>query len=239
MPKRSYSAIRKRAISRAGFKRTRALVRPFLIRNRSQMMRIGRGWASRTLNTHRFTRYAANTSIVDVTAPGTSNNHVFTLDKIVNASEFQSLFDQYRIDKVVVTYRLITNPDSSNILNTAGAFPQPTNWFPSVWSIVDYDDNSSMNINEMKERIGVKHRILKPDRPLKYVVRPKVLVQTYRTAVSAGYAPKSLFVDMTNIDIPHYGLKTTIDTGGLTTGAQQPFRIQQEFKYFFTCKNVR
>lgn len=198
-----------------------------------------RSWASRSLNTHKFTRYAAGTSVFDVTTVELSNNHIFTLASVVNSSEFAQLFDQFRIDKVVVTYRLITNPDSSNILNTAGAFPQASNWYPTVWSCVDYDDSSALNISEMKERIGVKNRVLKPNQKMTFVVRPKVLVQTYRTAVSTGYAPKSMFVDMSTNDIPHYGLKTVIDMGGQNPIDTIPFKVIQEFKYYFTCQNVR
>lgn len=199
-----------------------------------------RSWAARSLNLHRFSRYAVGTSVLSVgdgVQTGFSNNHVFTLASVVNATEFGQLFDLYRIDKVIVTYRLVNNPDANNYL--ASASTAQANWYPTVWSIPDYDDNANENISEMKERIGVKNRVLFPNRKMVFVVRPKVLVQTYRTAVSTGYAPKTLFVDMATQDIPHYGLKTTIDFAGTPPTAAQQYKILQEFQYFFTCKNVR
>lgn len=209
---------------------------------RSRTVRFRRAWATRSLNTHRFSRYANTSpsvvSIGDGTITQFNNNHTFTLGSLVNASEFQQLFDQYRIDKVIVTYQLITNPDANNYTNSAALVNQ-SNWYPTVWYCPDYDDSAATNISEMKERIGVKNRILYPNRKLYFVVRPKVLVQTYRTAVSTGYAPKSLFIDMTNMDIPHYGLKTVIDFAGIAPASAQKYQILQEFKYFFTCKNVR
>jgi hypothetical protein len=90
------------------------------------------------------------------------------------------LFDQYKINKVVVTYQLVNNPDANNYLNDS-SFNQ-SNFYPTVWSIVDYDDRADLNLSEMKERIGVRNRILKPNQRLAFVVRPKFLVQTYRTA---------------------------------------------------------
>jgi len=233
MAKRKFSQIRRKVFRRA--KRAKASgssMVPYVAPTRS--------WASRSLNTHQFTRYALGTSVVplgDGSATFFSNNHVFALANVVNAVEFGSLFDQFKINKVIVTYQLLTNPDANNNLNTTVS--NSTNWYPTVWSIIDYDDSASLNISEMKERIGVKNRILKPNQKLTFVVRPKVLVQTYRTAVTTGYAPKSLFVDMSTQDIPHYGLKTTIDFAGIPPSLTNQYKVLQEFKYFFTCKNVR
>lgn len=236
-PKRArnvFLRVRGRDIKRARSMLTSSVASSRRVRNR--------GWASRSLNTHRFTRYANTSpsvvSIGDGTITQFNNNHVFTLGAVVNATEFQQLFDQYRIDKVVVTYQLVNNPDANNSLNSLTLVNQ-SNWYPTVWSVADYDDNAATNISEMKERIGVKNRILKPNQKMKFVVKPKVLVQTYRTAVSSGYAPKSLFVDMTNQDVPHYGLKTVIDFAGIPPASSQQYKILQEFKYYFTCKNVR
>lgn len=212
------------------------------LRRGGKTLVVKRNWAASSLNTHRFTRYAnANPSVVSIgdgIITQFSNNHTFTLGAVVNATEFGQLFDQYRIDKVVVTYQLVNNPDANNYLNS-GSLVNASNFYPTVWSIADYDDNASMNISEMKERIGVKNRILMPNKKMKFVVTPKVLVQTYRTALTTGYAPRSLFIDMTNQDIPHYGLKTVIDFAGIAPATAQQYKIVQEFKYFFTCTNVR
>lgn len=222
--------------------RTDIRTRARALRMRAGRMQTKRSWASRSLNTHRFTRYAGATASIVALGNGVldqfPNNHVFTLQSVVNAVEFQSLFDQYKIDKVVVTYQMVNNPDANNYLNAPATVNQ-SNWYPTVWSCNDYDDNTSLNISEMKERIGVRNRILKPNQKMKFVVRPKVLVQTYRTAVTTGYAPKSLYIDMSTQDVPHYGLKTVIDFAGIPPVAAQQYKIIQEFKYFFTCKNVR
>lgn len=236
MPARSFKTRARRAarMGRTGYAN---VVRRAAARG---VVRMNRTRASASLNVHKFSRYALGTSVLsmgDGVQTGFSNNHVFTLSSLVNATEFGQLFDLFRIDKVIVTYRLINNPDANNYLNSATT--AAANWYPTVWSINDYDDNAPENISEMKERIGVKNRILYPNKKMKFVVRPKVLVQTYRTALTTGYAPKSLFVDMATQDIPHYGLKTTIDFAGVPPTAAQQYKIVQEFQYFFTCKNVR
>lgn len=222
-------------------KRVTKIKRSRKMRKATKVTRMSRSRASRSLNVHSFSRYAGDNtaSIVTISTLQLSNNHVFTFNQLINFAEFANLFDQYMITKVIVTYQLITNPDASNVLNLAGNNPTPTNWFPTVWSITDYDDNSSENISQLKERIGVRNRILMPNKKLKYVVRPKMLVQTYRTATTTGYAPRRMFVDMSATDIPHYGLKTCFDTGGQDPSDTYPFLVKQEFKYYFTCRNVR
>lgn len=211
------------------------------IKRMSQAMAVPRGWASRALNTHKFSRYAATSAYPNIAVAGTESsvNHVFALQDIVNADEFGNLFDQYLINKVIVTYQLLNNPNAANALNTLGNNPSGTNWYPTCWSIADYDDSTTTNIEEMKQRIGVKRQVMKPDKIMKFVVRPKVQVQVYKTALTTGYAPKSMYIDMSTRDVQHYGLKTVIDTNGLDPNDTYPFIIRQTRQYFFTCKNVR
>ena len=72
------------------------------------------------------------------------------------------------------------------------------------------------------------------------VIRPAILAQTYRTAVTTGYAPKfNTFIDMTNTDVPHYGLKYSVDFNGITAVAASLWQFRIDKQYFFTCKDVR
>lgn len=200
-----------------------------------------RGWATRSLNVHRFSRYAATDAYPNIAVSGTQSTivHVFALQDIVNSSEFTALFDQFYINKVVVTYQLLNNPNAANALNTAGNNPSPTNWYPTVWSIADYDDGNTTNVEEMKQRIGVRRQVMKPDKIMRFTVRPKVQVQLYKTALTTAYGAKRMWVDMSYPDTGHYGLKTVIDTNGLDPNDTYPFIIRQTRQYFFTCKNVR
>jgi len=199
-----------------------------------------RSRASRSLNTHSFSRYCPKSAFGNFTVTTSTYGlgWEFRLSDVVNYSEFTTLFDQFMLTKCVVTLRLVTNPDSAAVTNLVTPV-QITNWYPQVWYVPDYDDSGAETLDSIKERIGVKRRTLKPDSVVRIVIRPKILVQTYVTAIATGYAPKRMFVDCDQSTVPHYGLKTVIDCMGLDPSDTYPFVIAQERQYFFTLKNVR
>lgn len=236
MGKRKWTTYR--AVKR--FKKTGRSGPPGSKRSRTAMVTGGRPRASRSLNIHSFSRYCSKSSFPNITVNGLTGaiGWEFKISDVVNYAEFTNLFDQFILTKCIITLRLITNPDSASVTNLSAPV-QITNWFPNIWYVPDYDDSNAETLDSIKERIGVKCRTLKPDRALRIVIRPKCLVQTYVTALATGYAPKRMYVDCTQAAMPHYGLKTVVDSMGLDPNDTYPFVISQERQYFFTLKNVR
>lgn len=184
---------------------------------------------------YHYTRYmpAANISL---TSDGIPLDLAWQLNNLNGYTDFTTLYDQYKITKVVLKIMLTNNPDGGTQINTTTV--TGTNWYPKLWYIPDYDSGSSETLNSIRERQGVKCKILRPNSTFTIVIRPKVLVQTYRTAVTTGYGPKSMFLDITAPDVPHYGLKGVWDLQNIVP-AVAPFRVNIEQKFYFTCKNVR
>ena len=169
-----------------------------------------------------------------------SSGYAFTgsLDNVQGYTEFQNLYDQFKITGVLVTFQLINHPDVATNLNDGSTF-NSTNWFPKLWYITDSDDNTTPTLAGMRERQGVKVRILRPNQTVKMFLHPKVLVQTYRTSTSTGYAPKSMFLDMaTGYNVPHYALKYVVDANGQSPSASFPFTVRVEYKYYLAFKGV-
>ncbi|AUM61966.1 Rep [uncultured virus] len=241
MPSRSVSRGRKRrrSSSRGSGMYAMATSSRSVSRGTASGMRRARmrGSRVRSLNTHAFTRYGAAGTLL-CSGLQASNDFQFTFQNILGYTEFTPLCDRYMITKVVLTFQLVTNPDSSNSLNAA-AVTQPTNWFPKMWYIRDYDGGTAETIDTIKERVGVKCKILQPNKIFKVVIKPRVLVQTYRTSTTTGYAPKRLFLDISAVDIPHYGLKTVIDTNNNDPIDAYPFVVRFEQKFYFTIKDIR
>jgi len=140
-----------------------------------------------------------------------------------------------------MTFQLVNNPSATGSLNNVvpGSY-NLANYYPKMWYIADHDDSTAESIGTMKERVGVKCRILQPNKTIKIVVKPAVAAMVYKTSTVTGYGPKwGQWIDMTHYTVPHYGLKVAFDTNALDPTDTQPFRVRVEKKYYFTCKDVR
>jgi len=165
----------------------------------------------------------------------------FMLADALSYTEFTTLFDEYMIKQVDFKIQMITNPDATWDVNnsTAGSRDNITNWFPKFWYIRDYDGGGSDTLLQLKERVGVKFFVMRPNKEYTIKIKPKVLVQTYKTLTAAGYGPRRMFVDCANADIPHYGLNACIDCLGLNPADATGFRFRIEYKFHLAFRGVR
>ena len=192
-----------------------------------------------SLNTHRYSRWT-EPATKDFISQGEALDFEFKFENIINYTEFQSLYDTFKIDYVVVTFQLINNPDSFLYPTGTTNNQNLTNYFPKLWYLRDYDGGSSDTLTEIKERQGVRYFVMRPNRTYTVKLKPAVAVQTYRTATTTGYGPKRMALDFANgTNVPHYGLHTVFDTLGYNPVDTQAWKIRWEVKYYFTCKDVR
>lgn len=163
---------------------------------------------------------------------------------MIQAVDFTSLFDMYRITKVTYKFQLINNPDAIQVLGATqnsinGTQITSTNTYPKMWYVMDYDGGSTETLNSIRERQGVKCRILRPNKEIKISFTPRCRVLTYKTVGAEGYAPKNIKIDMNDTDVPHYGLAVVFDTNGLDPLDTYPFKVAVERKLTFQCYGVR
>lgn len=199
-------------------------------------------------NMHHFSRY---TNDVRQNCTGTTFPFAigYKFEDLKGYTDFTGLYDRYMITCVVHKFRLVSNPDATWKLNNptvdsnvngATTYVNSTNWYPKLWLCPDYDDAVAEAIDSLQERAKTKCIILRPNQHYKHVVRPAVTVQTYRTALSAGYAPKwNQWIDAAQTDVPHYGLKCVIDTSAQDPVDTQPFILEYTTKVYFKMKDVR
>lgn len=203
------------------------------VRRRGRLSRV------RAQGTHSFSRHCAPLE-VSLNGLFIARMYTVTFQDMIQASDFTSLFDMYRITKITFKFQLINNPDASLVLNSgAGNVPNPTNWYPKMWYIPDYDGGTTETLNSIRERQGVKCRVLRPDKEYKVSFTPKCRVLTYKTDTTEGYAPRNIKVDMSDVDVPHFGLAIVFDTNGVDPNDTYPFRINVERKITFQCFGVR
>lgn len=170
-----------------------------------------------------------------------SRQYSIAFNDMIQASDFTALFDMYRITKVTFKFQLINVPEANLITNTAVGQPVQniTNWYPKMWYVMDYDGGSTETLNSIRERQGVKCRILRPNKEIKVSFTPRCRVLTYKTVDTEGFAPKNIKIDMNDTDVPHYGMAVVFDTNGLDPNDSYPFKIAVERKITFRCYGVR
>jgi len=190
----------------------------------------------RVQGTHTFSRRKLMDTIT-VTDVIESDNLIYTFDQLVGYTEFSALFENYRITKIKVTFQLINNPDAR--FTPGAAVDQVANWYPKIWYTVDHDGGSDETLTTMKERQGIRCRILKPSNTITVSFTPMCRTLTYKTATTEGFAPKNIKLDMADVNVPHYGLLYLIDTNGINPNDTYPFKVAMETQMFFTCSGVR
>lgn len=190
-----------------------------------------------SINEHSFVRWS-QTSNNTITNANQCYSAEFKLSDVVNVTDFSTLYDRYMITRVDVEFQLLSNPDSATSVNTTTA--AGTNFYPRLWYYTDHDDAATpANLNEVKQVSRARNAVMEPNKVITVTVKPAILNQTYRTVATTGYSPQwNIWIDMAQTDVPHYGLKWSMDTNSLTP-ATPGYTYTTCVKYYFKCKDVR
>lgn len=138
-----------------------------------------------------FSRKYVGTPITPSTTVDQAGALNFQLTNFPDATEFTSLFDQYRIVQITVEFLSLTT----------GPYVSP------LTSIIDYDDSNAVaSLNELLEyqtamttTAGANHT---------RTLTPHVTSAVYSGAfTSFAVAPNSLWIDCANANVQYYGLK--------------------------------
>jgi len=160
-------------------------------------------------------------------APYQSYTNV-TLNQCVNASEFSALFDQYRITYCVTKFWLRIDPSAQTASSAS---------YPKLYWTRDYNDQTLLSMQEMRERGDMKIAVLKPDRPVVMKFKPNLLTQqTYVGVGTSSYTPVfGKWIDCGgSMSAVHYGCKWNIDDLTNTN-----YKVDIETTLYFQCKNVK
>lgn len=163
----------------------------------------------------------------------------FALNQVPEYARFTALFDQYRINRVVVKFiptmsTLVNRPydDTTTILVGEGV--------PRLATAIDRDDDqlpsSTTGFNDLQGRQGSK--VVQATRPVTWSFVPTRLSMVYRTASTTGYKVDSQtreFLDCANDNIPHYGLKYALTP----FSPANAFQYRVETTYYLSFKSRR
>lgn len=146
--------------------------------------------------TVKFARSQRWGSIVSDAAGTTSIAIQWRLNDVLNYTEFTTLFDQYRIDKMVI--RLI--PYNPNVVQYGDA---------NLGSALDYDSSSLMTVDQLREYSTFKPARL--DKKHTRVLYPRQLTNVFTSTAGVGgtgYAPTRVpWLSTTSSNVVHYAFK--------------------------------
>lgn len=135
---------------------------------------------------------------------------VFKFQEVNNYSHYSSIFDQYRINLVVVKFepvmtQVVQRPyDDTTTGNLINAIPRYA-------VCIDRDDDSIQSFKNIESR--KYSRVKLATKAMTVAFRPSRLVPVYRTGATNAYKVDNSkqYCDMAFPDITHYGLKCAIE----------------------------
>ena len=159
---------------------------------------------------------------------------LFKFNEVNNYAHYANIFDQYRINLVVVKFepimtQIVNRPyDDSTTGNLVNAIPRYA-------VCIDRDDDDVQSFENIESR---KHaRVRLATKPITIAFRPSRLVPVYRIGATNAYKVDNSkqYCDMAYPDILHYGVKFALEAS--SPSAAYAFRVTT--KYYVSLADRR
>lgn len=126
----------------------------------------------------------------------------FRMGDVAGATDFQNLFDKYKITSAKIKVQTTLNVAQQNTVP-----------LPFIDYVADKDDWTPSTPADFREKMGVKTKYFTSSRPaITMGVKPVPAAEVYNSATFTGYAVpgRAPFINMAYSDVPHYGIKGII-----------------------------
>ena len=165
-----------------------------------------------------------------------TNTWSFQMSDIPQIASYQSLFEYYRLNKVVVD---IAYKNSGNVSAQSASLGAPINEInPTLYFKVDHNDVVGDNMNTLLESMKTHKKQLTNARPhFSLQLKPAIQTEAYKSAIASTYIPKwGQWLSFADPTVPHYGLKLQVQTP--TPSSSIDFgSLEVTMKYYFSTKN--
>ena len=223
MPKRGRSRTRRRT------SRRRSRTRSYGVRVRARRRR-----TPLALKQHSFCERAQNeqTLVVNTEASAVGLFETFSLSKMRQQADYCNIFEFYRIDKVVATFRY---KNINNATENTGRAINEIN--PLLYFKVDHNDITNDTLQTLKDSMKTKTKMFTNDKPeFSIQIKPAVQDELFRSTLTTAYTPKwGQWIPTTDPTVLHYGMKayaTAFSGGSWSAGS-----MSVSFKYYVSFKN--
>jgi len=167
-------------------------------------------------NVLKCTRHVNLTTITEDTIGSVYGGTYFYLGQVPGSSDFTNLFDQYRIRKVVLSFK----PNQQSFTSSTGS-SAVTNIPTRIVTAIDYDDSvAPTSLNELREYNTAQVNTMVES--FTREIRPAVSIMAYEGVGSTGYCPKwDQWISTNDPGVPHYGIKWAVPSGVASTNGYQ------------------
>lgn len=156
----------------------------------------------------------------------------FQLANCSQVSTFGDLFDQYRINKVVI--KLMPRAQTTHANGTAiGTTPS------YMYHVCDYDDaNVPATLNEILEYENCRTVSTCDGKVHTITLKPHIALAAFSGAFTSYANARNQWLDCASTTIQHYGWKAIMPPAGIGN-AVGSVQFDVIFKYYLSFKNVR
>lgn len=183
---------------------------------------IGRGISiGKSIDTFSTVRTTTLSRVTASNLVETDVAYAFTLNDVPNSTDFTNLYDEYRIDKVQITWY----PDTQQTLTTAGQGNT------TCLTVLDYDDATAANLLALEQYESCQsHSSI---RPFSRTVIPRFAKAVYAGAFTS-FSSGTGWVDTASSAVQHYGIKIAIPIQVGTANSYTPIA-----KYWMSFRRTR
>ena len=164
----------------------------------------------------------------------------FTLSQCLQVGHYAAIFEYYKINKVVVSFRYkgAQTPAYTTIDGTGTQNNEILNEInPVLYFKVDHNDINADSLSTMKESMKTREHQFTNNKPnFDITLKPAILAEAYKTALSTAYRPKwGQWLSMDDDTVPHYGLKVYAVAG--SGNNPNMGKIEVQTKIYFSAKS--
>lgn len=156
-----------------------------------------------------------------------AGNFQFNLANVSNATTFQNLFDQYRIDAI----RMTIKPQN----NAVGLVTNSTTTLVPLYVVIDYDNVS--NLTTVASALAYQNCVvLEPGESVVRDFQPRIAMAAYSGAFTSFANVEPMWIDSASPSVQHYGVKFLIPGVAAAQTILQSWDIT--FEYYLSFKSL-
>jgi len=189
------------------------------------------------LKQHNFVERAVLDHALTIDTEAAASGHFYSasLSKMKQQAEYCTLFEFYRIDKVVATFRYKGGESQIAAAGHVNGAWNEVN--PLLYFKVDHNDITSDTLDTLKDSMKTKTHMFTNNNPeFSIQFKPAIQSEMYRSSVTTAYTPKwGQWIPTADPTVPHYGLKAYVIA--FKNAQWNPGTIEVSYKYYVSFKN--